>query len=46
MFGWFKKKPATEAPKHPGIPDSVEHAREILAETFETQRLERKDPTR
>lgn len=46
MFGWFKKKPATEAPKHPGIPGSVEHAREILAESFEAYRLARKDRPR
>jgi lambda family phage portal protein len=47
MFGWLKKKLVTaEAPKPSGIPGSVEHAREILAESFEAYRLARRDRPR
>lgn len=46
MFGWFKKKPVAEASKPAGIPGSVEHAREILAESFEAYRLARRDRPR
>ena len=46
MFGWFKKKPVAEAPRKSAIPGSVEHAREILAESFEAYRLARRDRPR
>ena len=46
MFGWFKKKPVAEPPRKYAIPGSVEHAREILAESFEAYRLARRDRPR
>ena len=48
MFDWLRRKPKqqTETPKPSGIPGSVEHAREVLAESFEAYRLARRDRPR
>lgn len=46
MFKWIANLFGEQAPKNSGIPGSVEHAREILAESFEAYRLARRDRPR
>ena len=46
MFEFLKRKQKAVSPKQAGTPGSVEHAREVLAESFEAYRLARRDRPR
>lgn len=43
MFDWLRKLTTAATPRQTALPGGVEHARQILAESFEAYRLARRD---